>query len=171
MLEIVIDTSVLIAGLRSPDAAARKILRQTLRKKYRPIFDDKLWFEYLAVTSRPDILTASKQAQTRAVLDGLASIGRWVEIHYDWRANLHDESGNHLIELALAAGSAVIVTHNIRDSQNAELHFQSLHVCTPAALTAHEIHEDFRSAARRGDPDKALAALDSLTDAETNPTV
>lgn len=41
---------------------------------------------------------------------------------------------------------------------------------TAAALTAHEVREDFRSAARRGDPDKALAALESLNDSGTNPT-
>ncbi len=33
---------------------------------------------------------------------------------------------------------------------------------TAAALTAYEVREDFRSAAKRGDPEKALRALDSI---------
>ena len=134
MLSIVIDTSVVIAGIRSKHGASRQLLRQVLSGEYEPVFGDELWYEYLSVASREDVLPHIPYGYVRVILDGLASVGRWVEIHYDWRPNLRDESDNHLIELALAAGSAVLVTHNIRDLRKGELDFKSIHVCTPGQL-------------------------------------
>jgi PIN domain len=68
----------------------------------------------------------------RSFLDSLTSTGRWVNVYYQRRPNLRDETDNHLVELALAGGAAAIVTHNVRDLRSGELLFPALRVLTPA---------------------------------------
>jgi len=59
-------------------------------------------------------------------------------VYYLWRPNLPDESDNHLIELAVAGGAEVIVTHNQRDFGRTELRFPGLRVLTPSELIMEE---------------------------------
>lgn len=66
------------------------------------------------------------------MLAALAKVGRWVTIYYGWRPNLPDEADNHLIELAIAGGASVIITHNVRDVRRGELLLDRLLVHTPA---------------------------------------
>jgi uncharacterized protein len=58
---------------------------------------------------------------------------RLVEVYYRWRPNLSDEGDNHVLELAVAAGDAPIVTFNRRDFRGGELRFPSIVLQTPAA--------------------------------------
>ena len=57
-----------------------------------------------------------------------------MRIYYAWRPNLHDEGNNHLIELAIAGSAEMIVTRNLRDFRQMELHFPHLRICTPEDL-------------------------------------
>ena len=73
-----------------------------------------LFAEYEAVLGRPETrrrcpLTAMEQTQ---LLDAFLSRTRLVEVYYRWRPNLPDEGDNHVLELAVAAGDAPIVTFN-----------------------------------------------------------
>jgi uncharacterized protein len=54
-------------------------------------------------------------------------------VYYRWRPNLPDEGDNHVLELAVAAGDAPIVTFNRRDFRSGELRFPGLIVQTPGA--------------------------------------
>jgi hypothetical protein len=56
-----------------------------------------------------------------------------VQWQYRWRPNLADEGANHVLELAVAAGDAPIVTFNRRDFRGGELRFPSIVVQTPGA--------------------------------------
>ena len=58
-------------------------------------------------------------------------MGQWVTVYYGWRPNLPDEADNHLIELAIAGGAEVIITHNIRDFKRGEL-LNSIRIQNPA---------------------------------------
>ena len=57
---------------------------------------------------------------------------RWTRIYFAWRPNLRDEGDNHLVELAIAGGAGHIVTNNVRDFQNPQLHFKQCVALTPA---------------------------------------
>ena len=74
--------------------------------------------------------TLSEQMQ---LFDAFLSRTRLVEVYYRWRQNLRDEGNNHVLELAVAAGDAPIVTFNRRDFRGGELRFPSIVVQTPSA--------------------------------------
>lgn len=132
MTDVVVDTSVFVADLRSTGGASRQILRLCLRGDICPLFGNALWAEYEDVLSRPGWTNETSGDERRAVLAALAQIGRWVKIFYGWRPNLSDESDNHLIELAIAGQARAIITHNVRDLRGGELAWKSLAILTPA---------------------------------------
>lgn len=70
------------------------------------------------------------------MLDAFLSCCLWVPIYYLWRPNLKDEGDNHLVELAIGGGAAVIVTANKRDFSRAELLFPQLAIQTAGELVA-----------------------------------
>lgn len=132
MIPVVIDTNVFVAGLRSGGGASRQVLRLAVEGIYCPLFSNALWLEYEDLLGR-SVWTADTTAQERRqVLAALAASGRWVKIYFGWRPNLPDEGDNHLIELAVAGGARVVVTHNVRDLRHGELRWGHLLVLTPA---------------------------------------
>lgn len=127
-----IDTNVFVAGLRSGGGASRRVLRCALQGLYVPLFSNALWLEYEDVLGRP-IWTEETSSEARMqVLTALAAAGRWIKIYYGWRPNLRDAGDDHLIELAVAGGARAIVTHNVRDLRQAELHWPNLAILTPS---------------------------------------
>ena len=132
MIPVVIDTNVLVAGLRSDGGASRAVLRLALQGRIEPLFGNALWLEYEDLLGRPVWTDAATSQERHQVLAALARVGRWVSIYYGWRPNLPDEADNHLIELAMAGGAVAIITHNIRDIRHGELLLNGLRVHTPA---------------------------------------
>ena len=139
-MRIVVDTNVFVAALSSPDGASREILRRCLLGRYEPLMGQALFAEYESVLSRAGLFVRSPiSAQERnALWAAIASRCRWVRVYYLWRPNLPDETDNHVVELAVAGGAEMIVTHNTRDFERAELRFPGLHILTPGELITGE---------------------------------
>ena len=66
------------------------------------------------------------------VLDGLCARGECRRIHLLWRPALSDAKDDHILELAVAAGNADVVTHNLTDFAAAAAFV--IRVMTPAKL-------------------------------------
>lgn len=131
MVELVIDTNVFVASLRSGGGASREVVRQALSGRFTPVFGNALWLEYEDLLNRPVWTDETSDEERRAVLAALGRRGRWVSVYFGWRPNLPDEGDNHLIELAVAAQVQAIVTHNVRDVARGELVWKGLRVLTP----------------------------------------
>lgn len=129
---LVLGTNVLVAALRSGGGASRALLRRILAGDCVPLFGNALWMEYEDVLARPTWSPDTTLQERQDVLAALAAQGRWVSVYYGWRPNLRDEGDNHLIELAVAGGADVIVTHNVRDLRGGELAWPHVRVLTPA---------------------------------------
>jgi putative PIN family toxin of toxin-antitoxin system len=132
---IIMDSNVLVSAFTSTEGASRQVLRRVLDRDADALISLPLFAEYEAVLGRPETqrrcpLTANEQTQ---LFDAFLSRTRLVEVYYLWRPNLPDEGDNHVLELAVAAGDAPIVTFNRRDFRRGELRFPGLIVQTPGA--------------------------------------
>lgn len=135
-----LDSNVLVSAVLSPEGASREVIRRCLLGEYDPLMSQALFLEHEAVLSRSDIVGHSRitEEERRVLWAAFASRCRWVRVYYLWRPNLPDEADNHLIELAVAGGAEIIVTHNQRDFSRTELRFPGLRVLTPSHLIAEE---------------------------------
>jgi len=131
MADVVLDTNVVVAGLRAGGGRSREVLRRAIDGRDVPLFGTTLWLEYEAVLSREDMDGWTTRAEREAVLAALAAAGRWVHIFYRWRPNLPDEADNHLVELAMAGAAAYIVTWNVRDVGGGDLQLPNARLRTP----------------------------------------
>jgi len=132
---VIVDSNVLVSAFTSAEAASRQVLRRVLNSEAEALISLPLFAEYEAALGRPEIqrrcpLTATEQTQ---LLDAFLSRTRLVEVYYRWRPNLPDEGDNHVLELAVAAADAPIVTFNRRDFRSGELRFPRIVVQTPGA--------------------------------------
>jgi uncharacterized protein len=134
--KIIIDTNVLISAFTSEAGASREVLRRLLDadSPYQALISLPLFLEYEDVLSREETLVRCPltRAEINQLLEAVLSTMTWVEVYYQWRPNLKDEADNHLIELAVAAGEVVLVTHNLKDLKSGELLFNQIAIVTPA---------------------------------------
>lgn len=112
---LVIDTNVLRAGLYSSTGASYQILRLVEQGCLIPLLSTTLLFEYEEVLVRQQKELGLTRNEIDDVLDGLCVRGESQRIFFLWRPALTDPKDDHILELAVAAGNADIVTHNIAD--------------------------------------------------------
>lgn len=65
------------------------------------------------------------------MFEAFLGVCEWIPVYYLWRPNLRDEGDNHIVELAVAGGAAMIVTNNISGFRGADLRFPEMQVLRP----------------------------------------
>jgi putative PIN family toxin of toxin-antitoxin system len=114
-MRVVIDTNVLVAGLRSRRGASFRVIDQLGSPLFQPIISPPVCLEYEDVLSRPDLLPGFTSQDIGDFLDYFLSVSIECRIYFLWRPYLHDPKDDSLLELALAGGAPFIITHNTRD--------------------------------------------------------
>ena len=120
-MNLVLDTNVLVAAIRSPKGASAEILRRVLTGQVRVLCSVPLFMEYESVLLRPEHLAAAgaQAPEVINVLDVLAGVVIRVEIQFLWRPQLKDPNDDLVLELAVngqGLGDAVtIITSNQKD--------------------------------------------------------
>lgn len=116
MRQVVLDTNVVVAGLRSRRGASFWILSRLSRdQRFEVNISVPLLLEYEAILKRPGTCPSLSTDDVDDVLDLICAVANPREIHFLWRPELSDAKDDMVLELALASGSADIVTHNVRD--------------------------------------------------------
>ena len=111
-----IDTNVIVSGLRSSRGAAFRILRGVRNGVIRPVVSQALFLEYEDVLARPDLIPSHMPAPAiEAFLDAFLLASEKQEIFFRWRPWLPDPKDECVLELAVAAGCIPIATSNLRD--------------------------------------------------------
>jgi len=111
MVNIVLDTNVLLAALYSNRGASFKLLSMIDSPKFTLHISTTLIYEYEEILKRKSGLDIR---HIDAVLDYVCSVGRKNAIFYLWRPKLRDVDDDFLLELAVRSRS-IIVTLNTKD--------------------------------------------------------
>ncbi len=116
--QIVIDTNVLVAALKSRRGASFKILSLIRSGKFKFHLSVPLVYEYEEVLKRPKIALNLTEEEIDKLLDILCLLGVKHRIWYLWRPFLNDVKDEFIAELGITAQVDAIVTHNVRHFQN-----------------------------------------------------
>ena len=114
-MPIVLDTSVVVAALRSRRGASLAVVSSIPHPGFQLCLSVSLYLEWQAVLTRPENLPSGMTAEdARGFLRYLAAQAHLQEIHFLWRPHLRDPDDDMVLELAVAGRCPTIVTHNIK---------------------------------------------------------
>jgi putative PIN family toxin of toxin-antitoxin system len=130
--EVVLDTNVLVAALRSRRGASFRLLELIDSGKFGINLSVALMLEYEDVCRRqlPDLPLTERDLD--AILSYICRVARHRAIPYLWRPFLKDPKDDMVLELAVSVGGAWIVTFNVADFRGAEQ--LGVRVMTPREL-------------------------------------
>ena len=115
-LQVVIDTNVFYAGLRSRLGASHRLLREVGRSPAFQIhLSVPLVLEYEEIAKRTARSIGLSYQDVDDVLDYLCSVAGLHDVFYLWRPFLPDADDDMLLELAVEACCNRIVTFNLKD--------------------------------------------------------
>jgi putative PIN family toxin of toxin-antitoxin system len=115
-LRIVLDTSVLVAAMRSRDGASHALVSAIPSPDFEICLSISLYAEWQDALTRPENLPSGVTVDAMvSFLRVLAGHAHLQEVYFHWRPFLPDPDDDMIMELAFAAGCTYIVTHNIRD--------------------------------------------------------
>jgi putative PIN family toxin of toxin-antitoxin system len=135
VLRVVLDTSVIVAALRSRIGASNALLAHVARGSVRPLLSTALFLEYEEVLKRPEHRLAMDmtEAEIEGFLAALASASEPVEVSFRWRPQLKDPKDELVLEAAVNGQAEALVTHNLTDFESASQSF-GLRVLLPRDL-------------------------------------
>lgn len=132
MIEVVLDTNVIVAAVRSRNGASYRVLRALAHepRRFRPCLSVPLVLEYETALRRKGQLNPE---DVDSLLDYLCQVGNLREIYFLWRPFLKDPSDEMVLEVGVEANAEAIVTHNVRDFKGVEERF-GIRVIRPGAF-------------------------------------
>lgn len=115
MYQIVIDTNVLVAAMRSRHGASYRLLKQLGSGRWRPNLTVAVALEYEAVLKRNCLEFGLTEGDIDDVLDAMISQAGLHRLYFLWRPVAADPDDDFVIEAAIASHSDFVVTFNRRD--------------------------------------------------------
>ena len=121
-IRLVLDTSVMVAALRSDHGASRRLLVGALSGRFTLLVSVPLMVEYQSVLARPEHLEAARVSagDVDTILSALAAVLEPVRLAYLWRPLLRDPADEMVLETAVNGGADLLCTLNIRDFEPAK---------------------------------------------------
>jgi putative PIN family toxin of toxin-antitoxin system len=115
MYQVVIDTNILVAAMRSTLGASHRLLNLMGDGRWRPNLTVALVLEYEAVLKRNCREFGLTETDIDEALDGICSQAGLHPIYFLWRPVAADPDDDLVLEAAIASHSDFIVTFNKRD--------------------------------------------------------
>lgn len=117
---VVLDTSVLVAGLRSKRGSSFRILQAIRAGDIRIAVSVALVLEYESVLLRPGLVPKFKPRDIGKIVDGLCLLASHQQVFFAWRPFLSDPDDDLVLELAVAASAPFVIIHNIGDFRGSD---------------------------------------------------
>jgi putative PIN family toxin of toxin-antitoxin system len=116
-VRFVLDTSVLVAAIRSQAGASRTLVKAALELRVQFLISNPLVLEYEAVLTRREHLRASglSISELGELIDLICATGIEVRMMRSWRPLLRDPDDEMVLETAINGSADAIVTFNIAD--------------------------------------------------------
>lgn len=135
MLGIVLDTSVVVAALRTRLGAGNAVLRLLAKRRVVALATPPLFLEYEEVLKRPEHRLAHGLApeEIDEFLAEFAALIEPVEVHFQWRPQTGDPNDEMVLEAAINGQADALVTYNIADFADAVERF-NISLLRPADL-------------------------------------
>jgi putative PIN family toxin of toxin-antitoxin system len=135
MLRVVLDTSVVVAGLRTRLGAGNAVLRLVAQRQVVPLATPPLFLEYEDVLKRPEhrLVHGLVPEAIDEFLAELAALIEPVEVHFQWRPQSRDPNDEMVLEAAINGRADALVTYNVADFAGPAERFR-VSVLRPAEL-------------------------------------
>ncbi len=120
LARIVIDTNVLVSGLRSRQGMSYRLLSFLGGRLYRPVVTVPLVVEYEKSLCDPRTEVPFSAVDIGKYLNCVCSVSDCRKVHFLWRPFLRDPQDDMVLEAAVSGQCEYIVTFNLRDFKNIE---------------------------------------------------
>ncbi len=119
-INVVLDTNILIAALKSKRGSSYKLLMLLADDIYKPNISVPLFVEYESVAKRSGMVAGLTNEEMDEFLDYILSQSSVRKIFYLWRPYLRDPKDDLVLEVAVESQSEYIITFNQKDFKGVE---------------------------------------------------
>lgn len=120
MPRVVLDTNVLIAGVRWRRGASFELISRIGTGAFDVAVSVALVLEYEDALLRHIAASPLDEDDVRDLVDYICGVAIRQDVFFLWRPFLRDPGDDLVLELAVAAECQAIVTHNLRDFEGAD---------------------------------------------------
>jgi putative PIN family toxin of toxin-antitoxin system len=108
-MKFVVDTDVVVAGMRSPKGASAALLVSLIQRQATLLLSVAVALEYEATCQMAEhrLAAGASEGDVQNLVDALLSISEPVEVHYQWRPQLNDAGDEMVLEAAAEKLSAI----------------------------------------------------------------
>jgi putative PIN family toxin of toxin-antitoxin system len=116
-MKLIVDTDVVVAGMRSPTGTSAALLVLLLQRRVTLLLSVSVALEYEAICQMAEhrLAAGASERDVQNLVDTLISISESVEVHYQWRPQLTDAGDEMVLEAAVNGRADAIVTFNRKD--------------------------------------------------------
>ena len=131
-MRLVLDTNIVVAGLRSPTGASAALIDRALDGAFELLLTVALALEYESVCGDPAQRIASglSDDEVEVIISALCAVAEPVQPRFLWRPQLRDPADEMVLEAAINGNADALVTFNRRDFGDAPGRF-GIAVLTP----------------------------------------
>ena len=135
-MRLVLDTNIVVAGLRSPLGASAALLDHALDEVFTLLLSVALALEYESVCCDPGqrITSGLSEAEVGTVITALCAVAEPVRTRFLWRPQLRDAADEMVLEAAINGNADALVTFNRRDFSGVHERFGILMLSPQQAL-------------------------------------
>ena len=113
MQQIVLDTNVLVAALRSKRGASYRLVRSIGQSEWRLNISVALALEYEDVLKRTNLLPGFSEADIEEFLDYVFRASNLIPFVLRGRPSLRDPDDERILEVAIQCGAMIVITREI----------------------------------------------------------